>query len=98
MKRLDLSEDDYGVAILNNGKYGTAVEGANVGISLAKTPIYYGCATDTEINTFIYSIYPHKGDWKEAKVYQRAYELNYPLRAVKVNAVKRALLRLVQIT
>jgi alpha-mannosidase len=83
MKWLDLSEDDYGVAILNNGKYGTAVEGANVGISLAKTPIYPDYATDTEINTFIYSVYPHKGDWKEAKVYQRAYELNYPLRAVK---------------
>jgi alpha-mannosidase len=62
MKWLDLSEDDYGGAILNDGKYGTAVEGANAGISLAKTSIYHGYATDTEINTFIYSVYPHKED------------------------------------
>ncbi|BCU69958.1 alpha-mannosidase [Stygiolobus caldivivus] len=82
-KWLDLSEDDYGVAVLNDGKYGVAVEGNAVGLSLAKTPIYPDYTTDAEANSFTYSVYPHKGDWKEAKVYQRAYELNYPLKVVR---------------
>jgi len=28
---------------------------------------------------FSYSLYPHKGDWREANTVQRGYEFNYPL-------------------
>lgn len=83
IKWMDIYEDDYGVALLNDGKYGIAVERSNVGISLAKTPIYPDYETDSEENVFTYSIYPHKGNWISAEVYKRAYELNYPIRATK---------------
>ncbi|WP_278464964.1 alpha-mannosidase [Saccharolobus islandicus] len=81
-KFVDFSESDYGVALLNNGKYGATLRGSSVGLSLTKTPIYPDPSTDLEEITFVYSLYPHVGDWKRAEVVKRAYELNVPLRVV----------------
>nr|WP_252973145.1 alpha-mannosidase [Saccharolobus solfataricus] len=89
-KFVDFSESEYGAALLNNGKYGATLRGSSVGLSLTKTPIYPDPSTDLEEVTFIYSLYPHIGDWKRAEVIKRAYELNVPLRVVKgVSEVKR---------
>jgi alpha-mannosidase len=82
-KWTDISEDNYGVAILNDGRYGIAAEHSSFGLSIAKTPIYPDYATEDEPSTFTLSIYPHLGDWKEASVAQRSYELNIPIRIVK---------------
>ena len=82
-KWADISESDYGVAILNNGRYGIAAEQSSLGLSIAKTPIYPDYATESDPSTFTFSIYPHLGDWKQASVAQRAYELNAPITVVK---------------
>jgi len=82
-KMIDLSEHNYGVALLNDGKYGVSVEGSSIGLSITRTPVFPDPSTDLEETTFTYSIYPHMGDWKEAEVLRRAYELNVPLRAVE---------------
>jgi alpha-mannosidase len=37
---LDISEPDYGVALLNNGKYGHSVLGNTLGISLVRGPLH----------------------------------------------------------
>ncbi|MEM2687672.1 MAG: glycoside hydrolase family 38 C-terminal domain-containing protein, partial [Thermoproteota archaeon] len=81
-KMVDLSEHSYGVALLNDGKYGVSIEGSSIGLSLTRTPVFPDPSTDLEETTFTYSIYPHVGDWKEAGVLRRAYELNVPLRVV----------------
>jgi len=31
---------------------------------------------------FLYSIYPHKGDWKNAQTFKRGLEINHPLEAL----------------
>jgi alpha-mannosidase len=82
-KWFDLSEDDYGVTIISDSKQGATVEFSNVGVSLFKTPLYPDYSADLEENEFKIWIYPHKGDWKQAEVYKKAYELNYPIRIVK---------------
>ncbi|WP_338604699.1 alpha-mannosidase [Sulfolobus tengchongensis] len=82
-KFVDLSESEYGVAILNNGKYGATLRGSSIGLSLTKTPIYPDPTTDLEEITFTYSLFPHVGDWRKSEVIKRAYELNVPLRIVK---------------
>lgn len=79
---VDISEADYGVAMLNDGRYGIAVEGTSLGLSVAKTPMYPDFATDSEANTFVFSIYPHRSGWREAEIPQRALELNVPIRSV----------------
>jgi alpha-mannosidase len=89
-KWVDISESDYGVSILNDGRYGVAAENSSLGISVVKTPIYPDYAADSVAqSTFTFSLLPHKGEWKEALVPQRAYELNVPIRIIDSSSIGR---------
>lgn len=79
---VDLSEGDYGVALLNTGKYGHSLHHTTVGLSLLKGAIFPDPDADRGHHHFTYSLLPHAGDWRTAEVVRRAYELNAPLRAV----------------
>jgi alpha-mannosidase len=85
---VDLSEPGYGVALLNDGKYGHHVIGNEVGISLLRSPIYPDPLADEGSQTFIYALWPHRGDWYEGGVLAAAEDLNRPLlnRRVSVAA------------
>ena len=76
-----MSEGGYGVALLNNGKYGHSLRDTTLGISLLKSGIFPDPEADRGMHSFTYSLMPHSGDWCEAQVTQRAYELNVPVRA-----------------
>ncbi len=78
-KWMDISEDDYGISFLNDCKYGVSVEDNLVGLSFIKSGIYPNPDADKEKHSFVYSIYPHMGDWKKAKTAVRAYRLNNPM-------------------
>lgn len=78
---VDMSEGGYGVALLNNGKYGHSLRDTTLGISLLKSGIFPDPEADRGMHSFTYSLMPHSGDWCEAQVTQRAYELNVPVRA-----------------
>lgn len=93
-KWVDLSEHNYGVALLNNGKYGVSLEDSSIGLSLTRTPMFPDPSTDLEEVTFVYSVYPHMGDWKEADVLRKAYELNVPLRVVEGKSGERSFLKI----
>lgn len=84
-KWLDVSEDGYGVSVLNDCKYGCSVHDGVIGISMLKSPIYPNPEADKEHHTFTYSIYPHEGGWREAQTVNQAYQLNNPLEAVIKN-------------
>jgi alpha-mannosidase len=76
---VDLSEGDYGVALLNNGKYGHSLYDNILGLSLLKSAIFPDRNADRGQHRFTYSLLPHQGDWRTAQVVRRAYELNAPL-------------------
>ena len=80
-KWLDVSEGDYGVSVLNDCKYGCHVHNGEIGISMLKSAVYPNPDADKEHHSFVFSIYPHKGDWKEAGTPKRAYLLNNPMTA-----------------
>ena len=40
--------------------------------------------------TIRYSVFPHKGGWKEALTFRKGYELNHPLEAVMVARSSRS--------
>ena len=90
-KYADLSEGNYGVALMNDCKYGYNIHDGVMGLSLIK------CATDpypeADIgeHKFTYSIYPHAGTVEQCDVEALAYEMNKPLMAVKVGAQKGSL-------
>ena len=80
-KWMDLSEGDYGVSILNDCKYGGDVHGNVMRLTLLKSGNYPYPKADQEEHSFTYSLYPHKGTWKEADTIGRAYSLNNPFIA-----------------
>lgn len=79
-KWFDLSEDDYGVAVLNDCKYGCDVKDSLLRLTLLKSAAYPDKEADRGEHRFTYALLPHKGGWKEGNVARLAYELNLPLR------------------
>lgn len=78
-KWADLSEGEFGVSLLNDSKYGHDIKDGLMRLTLIKSGIEPNPTTDQEEHFFTYSLYPHSGDWKEAKTVQSAYGLNVPL-------------------
>ncbi|MCA1688520.1 MAG: glycosyl hydrolase-related protein, partial [Actinobacteria bacterium] len=78
----DLSEPGYGVALLNDGKYGHSARDNVLGISLLRSPLYPDPLADEGEHRFTYSLFPHPGDWTEAGVAREAFAINSPLVAV----------------
>ncbi len=79
-KWADLSENGYGVSILNDSKYGYDIYDNRMRITLMRSPNCPDRTSDHGINTFTYSLYPHKGDWSSSTV-EEAFSLNLPLEA-----------------
>ncbi len=77
----DLSQKDYGVSLLNNSKYGYDIKDNVMRLSLLRSPKWPDPTTDMGKHSIEYSIYPHKGNWKEANTVQKGYEFNQPLIA-----------------
>lgn len=78
-KWADVSEYGYGVALLNDCKYGMDIRESVMRLSLIKAGIYPNPDGDIGRHEFTYSLYPHKGDFREGRVIQEAYDLNSPL-------------------
>lgn len=83
-KWVDLSQQDYGAAVLNNGKYGYRVKDTTIDINLLRSPCYPDTNADYGKHAFTYALYPHKGGRIEARVNEHAYALNMPMTVVKV--------------
>jgi alpha-mannosidase len=97
-KWADLSQRDYGVALLNDSKYGHKVRGNVIDLNLLRSVPYPGPQlvadedvapgeahhgyTDQCDHAFTYALYPHPGDHIEGCVAQAGYALNVPLRVV----------------
>jgi alpha-mannosidase len=78
---MDLSQTDFGVSILNDGKYGGSVHQNVMALSLIKAGIFPDFLCDEGIHEFTYSIYVHPDD-SLRDVVREAEELNKPLLAV----------------
>ena len=78
-KYADISEDDYGVALLNDCKYGHNTEGNTLKLTILKAGTYPNKEADLGEHILTYSLYPHAGNHKQGRVVQEAYALNKPL-------------------
>ena len=85
-KWADLSEGGYGVSLLNDCKYGYDIKEGEMRLTLLKSPISPNEDADREVHRFIYSLYPHSGDWKQADTVKIGYELNQPAEALVLPA------------
>jgi alpha-mannosidase len=82
-KWVDISDDHYGVAILNNGRHGFDAANNVIRLSVIRGPWGPDPRADEGHHTFGYSIYPHAGDWREGKVEFQALDFNQPLLALQ---------------
>ena len=79
----DLGEAGYGVALLNDCKYGYDILGSVMRLSLLRAPTHPDPAADRGKHRFTYALMPHPGDFREAGVIAAAEDLNHPLRVVR---------------
>jgi alpha-mannosidase len=78
-KWADLSEAGYGVALLNDCKYGHDIQGNVMRLSLLRAPNSPDPLADRGRHQFTYALFPHLGDLREGRVVEQAYALNMPL-------------------
>lgn len=81
-KFADMSEGGYGVALMNDCKYGYSVIDRALSVTLLKAGIDPNETADIEKHSFTYSLLPHLGGWQDAGVYKESFNLNVPLKAV----------------
>jgi alpha-mannosidase len=78
----DLSEPGYGVALLNDCKYGYDIAGNVIRLSLLRAPTWPDPVADRGHHHFAYRLAPHGGDLRDAGIIDAGYDLNVPLRAL----------------
>ncbi len=85
-KWADLSEGDYGVALLNDCKYGYDIADNVMRLSLLRAPTAPDPLADHGKHEFTYSLLPHQGDFRLGQVVNQGYALNNPLQVVPTDA------------
>ena len=83
---VDVSEPDYGVALLNDAKYGHDIQRGALRLTLLRAPGFPDPDADRGRHHFTYSLYPHLGDLARSDVVAEASRLNQPLVAVRGRA------------
>jgi len=72
----DLSRRDYGVALLNDSKYGYRVKGQTLELSLLRSSTNPDPVADQGPHAFTYSLLPHRGDLVASDVFAHAAAIN----------------------
>ena len=83
-KWIDLSENGYGVSLINNCKYGHSIDGNTMRLSLLKSATYPNPVADREEHDFTYSLYAHSGRLADGNTICEGYKLNQPLVAFPI--------------
>ena len=82
-KWVDVYDGKYGVAILNDCKYGHRVKDGLISLNCLRSPVYPDKTADRGEHFFTYAIYPHSKKPMESELVKIGYELNNPLRIYK---------------
>ncbi len=97
---VDYGNEKRGVALLNNGMAGNAVAGGTMMLSLMRSvnlgDYNNGDPSDTGFELgvqrkFRYSLVPHRGDWRAARIYRAGLDFNSPLLTFKASPHKGSL-------
>lgn len=88
-KWIDISQADYGVALLNDSKYGYKVVGNVLDINLLRSPQHPDPKADQGGHEFTYSLFAHTGNHLSGGIIQAGYELNIPLEALAIEKQKK---------
>jgi alpha-mannosidase len=82
----DLSDDTYGVSLLNDCKYGYDCQPGQIRLTLLRGATWPNPEADLGQHTFTYALYAHAGGWQAAQTVRHGYEFNLPLQVKMLNA------------
>jgi alpha-mannosidase len=83
----DYSETGFGVALMNDSKYGYDIKEGVMRLSLLKSAEDPDPEADRGLHQFTYSVYVHGDPWYESDLIPLAWDLNAPLIVVPGKAV-----------
>ena len=75
----DISNDGFGVSLLNDCKYGCDLQPNRIRLTLLRGSTWPDEQADLGVSEFTCAVYPHAGNWQEADTVRQGYELNLPL-------------------
>ncbi|AFY54449.1 alpha-mannosidase [Rivularia sp. PCC 7116] len=78
----DLTQDSYGVSLLNDCKYGYDAQPNQLRLSLLRSPEWPNPEADKGNHEFSYGLYPHAQSWEKAQTVKRGYEFNQALKVL----------------
>ena len=78
-KFVDMSEGNYGLALINDCKYGFSSKNNIISMNLLRSQMYPCVDQDKGKHTFSFAIYPHMNNLDNSEVYKYAYFFNRPL-------------------
>lgn len=73
---VDISQQDRGVSLLNDSKYGFRIKDNIIQFSLLRAPKAPDGNCDMHQHVIRYAIFPHEGSSQNAGTVQKAYEFN----------------------
>jgi alpha-mannosidase len=80
----DVGGDTYGIALLNDSKYGYDALGGRLRLTLLRSAYEPDSISDIGQHSIRYSLLPHPGSWRDAQVVRQAAGFNQPLLARQV--------------
>lgn len=88
---VDGFERAYGVAVVNDSKYGYSASGDTIFVTLLRSPRSPDPSADMGTHEYDIGIVPHAGDWRAPEIRRAAESLNEPLivAPVPVHAGRR---------
>jgi alpha-mannosidase len=87
-------EENRGVAILNDSKYGINVMGNSLNLTLLKSALAPDPIADKGIQHFIYGFFYWNGSFSDCDVIREGYELNSPLAIIPGEAGETSIFKL----
>jgi alpha-mannosidase len=83
-KWVDLSNEHFGVTLLNDSKYGFHVQERMLRLSALRSPHDPDPKADEGAHEMHYALYSHGGDWRHGEVQRQATSYNTPLYVMAV--------------
>ncbi|MBE9094336.1 alpha-mannosidase [Tychonema sp. LEGE 07203] len=75
----DISNNSFGVSLLNDCKYGCDIQPNQIRLTLLRGSTWPDEQADKGVSEFTCAVYPHAGNWQDAGTVRRGCELNLPL-------------------
>ena len=84
-KWIDCSNQEFGISLLNNGKYGFTINDAVMTMSVVRGARDMDPRMDEGKHSFQYALIAHPMDWRAADIPLKAWQFNQPLIARQEN-------------